>query len=89
MTHGGSEILEGPDDYGDIAKGLFHELGIQPRRLGDAYDLDFYKKNGLTAGLYFDRETFGRIAIANSDAGSISLINVAIDQAHRAVSELV
>ncbi len=35
------------------------------------------------------RKPFGRIAIANSDAGSISLINIAIDQAHRAVNELV
>ena len=59
MTHGGSEILEGPEDYSDIAKGLFHDLGIQPQRLGDAYDPDFYKRNKLTAGIYFDRETFG------------------------------
>ena len=34
------------------------------------------------------RKPFGRIAIANSDAGSTSLINVAIEQAQRAVSEL-
>ena len=59
MTHGGSEILEGPCDYSDVAKGLFHDLGIQPKRLGEAYDLDFYKENGLTAGVYFDRETYG------------------------------
>ena len=35
------------------------------------------------------RKPFGRVAIANSDAGSSSLINVAIDQAYRAVNELV
>ena len=35
------------------------------------------------------RKPFGRVAIANSDAGSSSLLNIAIDQAHRAVSELV
>jgi spermidine dehydrogenase len=34
------------------------------------------------------RKPFGRITIANSDAGSTSLLNVAIDQAHRAVHEL-
>ncbi len=34
------------------------------------------------------RKPFGRIAIANSDAGSTSLLDVAIDQAHRAVHEL-
>jgi spermidine dehydrogenase len=59
MTHGGSELLEGPNYYSDIAKGLFHDLGIQPQRLGEAYDLDFYDRNGLAAGIYFDRETFG------------------------------
>lgn len=34
------------------------------------------------------RKPFGRIAIANSDAGSTSMLDVAIDQAHRAVHEL-
>ncbi len=34
------------------------------------------------------RKPFGRIAIANSDAGANAYTNEAIDQAHRAVSEL-
>src|SRR5262249_36496356 len=34
------------------------------------------------------RARFGRIAIANSDAGASAYANVAMDQAHRAVSEL-
>jgi len=59
LTHGGSEILEGPEHYSDVAKGLFSDLGIQPKRLRDAFDVDFYNRNGLTGGLYFDRETFG------------------------------
>jgi spermidine dehydrogenase len=59
ISHGGSELLQGPGNYSDVAKGLLHDLGIQPKRLGAAYDVDFYKRNGLTAGLYFDRETFG------------------------------
>ena len=32
--------------------------------------------------------TFGRIAIANSDAGAYAYTDCAIDQAHRAVQEL-
>ena len=59
ITHGGSEFFESPGDYSDIAKGLFKDLGIHPGRLNDAYDVDFYKRNGLSAGMYFDRETFG------------------------------
>jgi spermidine dehydrogenase len=34
------------------------------------------------------RKPFGRITIANSDAGGKAYVNVAIDQAHRAVEEL-
>ena len=59
MTHGGSEILEGPEYYSDVAKGLFADLGIQPKKLGAAFDQNFYERNGLTAGIYFDHETFG------------------------------
>jgi hypothetical protein len=35
------------------------------------------------------RKPFGRITIAISDAGSTSLLEVAIDEAHRAIHELV
>ena len=35
------------------------------------------------------RKPFGRIAIANSDAGASAYTDVAIDQAHRAVHELL
>jgi spermidine dehydrogenase len=35
------------------------------------------------------RQRFGRISIANSDAGASAYTNVAIDQAHRAVEELL
>ena len=34
------------------------------------------------------RKRFGRIAIANSDAGAAAFTNQAIDEAHRAVEEL-
>jgi spermidine dehydrogenase len=34
------------------------------------------------------RKRFGRIAIANSDAGAVAYMDVAIDQAYRAVTEL-
>ncbi|MGI9260520.1 MAG: NAD(P)-binding protein [Woeseiaceae bacterium] len=59
MTHGGSEILEGPENYGDIANALLEKIGIKAERLGAAYEADFYAKNKLTAGTYFDKETFG------------------------------
>ena len=42
-----------------LAGKLAGDLGIDPKRLDEAYDFDFYKRNKLTAGVYFDRETFG------------------------------
>ena len=35
------------------------------------------------------RRSFGAIAIANSDAGASAYTHVAIDEAHRAISDLV
>jgi spermidine dehydrogenase len=35
------------------------------------------------------RQPFGKIAIANSDAGASAYSNVAIDQAHRAITEIL
>jgi spermidine dehydrogenase len=35
------------------------------------------------------RKPFGRISIANSDAGGQAYTDTAIDQAYRAVSELI
>jgi spermidine dehydrogenase len=35
------------------------------------------------------RQPFGKIAIANSDAGASAYSNVAIDQAHRAIGEIL
>jgi len=34
------------------------------------------------------RQRFGRVAIANADAGAAAFTNQAIDEAHRAVEEL-
>jgi spermidine dehydrogenase len=34
------------------------------------------------------RQRFGRIAIANSDAGAFPAMQEAIDQAHRAIEDL-
>jgi spermidine dehydrogenase len=59
-----------------------------------------YTYNGLEDPYYDDwdderyphvraRKPFGRVTIANSDAGAIAMFEVAVEQAHRAVSELL
>jgi spermidine dehydrogenase len=48
----------------------------------------FWLKGG-TAPCIIGRKRFGRIAIANADAAAYAYTDAAIDQAHRAVSELL
>jgi spermidine dehydrogenase len=48
------------------------------------FDPDNYEDTAALA-----RRPFGRIAIANSDAGGDAFAHIAIDQAHRAVGELL
>jgi spermidine dehydrogenase len=52
------------------------------------YDEIYQDDEGERYPFVRGRKPFGRIAIANSDAGSTSMLDVAIDQAHRAVHEL-
>jgi spermidine dehydrogenase len=59
IGYGGSQTLEDPGDYSAITKGLLRDIGIDIPRLGAGYDQDFYRKNGLREGVYFDRATFG------------------------------
>ena len=79
----------GPGGF-DPAKDI---LGITVNRWPHGYA---YEYNSLwdpefppgTAPFEIARKPFGRIHIANSDAGAFAYTNAAIDQAYRAVSEI-
>ncbi len=59
IGYGGSQTLEEPGGYSDVAKGLLRDIGVDIPRLGAGYDQDFYRRNGLRGGTYFDRATYG------------------------------
>jgi spermidine dehydrogenase len=59
---------------------------------GYSYEYDSYSDSALPAGerpCEIGRKQFGRISIANSDAGARAYTDCAIDQAYRAVQEVV
>jgi hypothetical protein len=58
-------------------------------RLVSQWDQILGTKEDGTHSRCFASSCLGRIAIANSDAGARALVDGAIDQAHRAVQELV
>ena len=59
IGYGGTQSLEEPGNYPDVAKNLIRELGIDTQRFHTAFERDLYSSLGLESGTFFDRETFG------------------------------
>ncbi len=59
IGYGGSQSLEDPGDYSPAASGLIRKLGVDTQRFYSAFDMDFYQKNGIGPGVYFDRASWG------------------------------
>ena len=59
LMNGGTVEIEDYSSYGEAAKRLISELGIEPERYSEYADQQIYRKLGLQRGVFFDRETFG------------------------------
>ncbi len=69
IGYGGSQSIQSPTTlWSDLAKGLLHNLGVEVKRFDTAFDRGFYSSLGLSHGLFFDRETFGRDALVPGEA---------------------
>ena len=69
IGYGGSQSLQSPNSlYSPVAKDLLRELGVDIARFDSAFERDLYANVGLSRGLFFSRDAFGRDALVVGDA---------------------
>src|SRR6266853_59312 len=57
LSYGGTQSIENPGKYSDVARALLLDIGIKTEKFYRAYNTKLYSKMGTAA--FFDRETFG------------------------------
>jgi spermidine dehydrogenase len=74
IGYGGSESIDSPKtQYGETAKELLRELGVEIGRFETAFERTLYSSLGLSRGLFFAREAFGRdVLVAGEPPGGRS-----------------
>jgi spermidine dehydrogenase len=69
IGYGGSQSIQSPKTlYSPVARGLLRDLGVDVGRFESAFDRSLYSSLGLSRGVFFAREAFGRDALVPGDA---------------------
>ena len=60
IGYGGTESIDTPSAYSDVAKKLLVDIGIDTDKFYDAYHQTLYSSLGLSKGIVFDQQNFER-----------------------------
>jgi spermidine dehydrogenase len=67
LGYGGSESLQGPAGFSRATKALLRDIGVEVGRFETAFERRLYPGLGLSRGVFFPRESFGRDALVTGD----------------------
>jgi spermidine dehydrogenase len=71
IGYGGSQSLQSPNSlHSPVAKGLLRDLGVDIARFETAFERDLYPSLGLSRGVFFNREAFGRDVLVTGEPPS-------------------
>ena len=69
IGYGGSQSIDQPNSWwSDPGKGLLRELGVDVKRFETAFERNLYSSLGLSRGIFFNREAFGRDHLATGES---------------------
>ncbi len=63
ISYGGTQSFDTPSAYSKVSRRLLASLGIDLRRLHQAYDQEFFDRLEVGPGIYCDAATFGKAAL--------------------------
>jgi spermidine dehydrogenase len=73
VGYGGSQSIDSPNSaWSQTAKDLLRELGVDVRRFETAFERSLYSSHGLSRGVFFAREAFGRDVLVPGESLVIS-----------------
>jgi spermidine dehydrogenase len=66
IGYGGSQSIDGPENYSAAAKQLLKDVGIETQRFYDYHDKEYFKKRNLGSAIWFSQEAYGKDVLAQS-----------------------
>jgi spermidine dehydrogenase len=81
LSYGGSESLQSPKAlFSDETKQFIADLGVDLERFHRAFDRELYPGLGLSRGVFFDAEHFGRNVLVTGDPTPLVSDDIAPDR---------